>query len=281
MTLTPSPALDAISIYFREIGKHPVLTREEERALFQRLEEGDESARERLVVCNLRFVVKMALRFRGRGVPLPDLIQEGNIGLLEVISRFDWRRGFRFTTYASFWIRQGIQRAVLKSNSLVRLPIRKARLMGRLRQATRETVAEHGRDPSVEEMAEAIDANPQVIRDLLPWREGVLSLDTPSEGECAAPLVDCLAAPEEHSPLAQCLRRERHERLNTMMEKRLSECEQSVLRMRRGFDHGEPMNLRMVSARVGLSPEGVRHVEDRALRKLQRAAEREELACVA
>ncbi len=270
---------DTLGHYLSEIGKNQVLTREEERELFQRLEKGSEEARRRIIHCNLRFVVKIAAKYQRRGLPLQDLIQEGNIGLLEVIGKFDWRRGTRFSTYAAFWIRQAIQRALLRTGSFVRLPSRKARLLGKVKQAVENHRAEHHRDPSVEEMAEAVDVDQAALEPLLPWREGMLSLDTPFD-EGGGHLLEVIAAGPESIPIFPYLESERTEQVGHALD-RLSDREQSILRLRFGFDTEESLSLRKTSVHVGLSQEGVRRIERLALNKMRRTAHCEELACLA
>jgi RNA polymerase primary sigma factor len=272
------PRSDSVSQYLGEIGTNEVLTREEERELFQRLEAGDEEARERIIACNLRFVVKIAAQFRGRGLPLADLIQEGNVGLLEVISKFDWRRGFRFSTYAAFWIRQAIQRALVKCGSLVRLPSRKARLLGHLNQVIEDHRAAHRREPSVEEMAAAVDVAPATLSTVLRWRDSVLSLDTPVDDE-GGRLMEIVAAGPEAGPLTEVLAGERCDGVGRVLS-RLSEKERAIVRLRFGFETGKSLSLRKTSVRIGLSQEGVRRLERVALTKLRRSAQREELACL-
>jgi RNA polymerase primary sigma factor len=268
---------DSLTHYLAEIGRNHVLTREEERSLFQRLEEGDETARDEIVACNLRFVVKVAAQFRNRGLPLSDLIQEGNIGLLEVIGKFDWRRGLRFSTYAAFWIRQSIQRALLRGGSFVRLPSRKARLLGKLSRAVEEHRAEYHRDPSVHEMADALGMDAESLKPLLQWRESVLSLDATPDDESGASLMDVIAEEPDASPLACARRNERAALVQRSLE-RLTPREQKILRLRNGFETDRSLSLRRTSVRVGLSQEGVRRIERLALAKLRRTAEREELA---
>jgi len=273
------PTSDALSVYLAEIGKNPVLSRDEERALFQRLEGGDESARAEILACNLRFVVKIAAQFRGRGLPLADLIQEGNVGLLEVIEKFDWRRGFRFSTYAAFWIRQAIQRALVRTGSFVRLPSRKARLLGHVTQVVEDHRAEHRREPSVEEMAEAMQMEPEALSTILRWRESVLSLDAPSDDDGGA-LMDIVAASDDESnPLDAMMDSERTEQVAAALD-RLSDKERAILRLRYGFETGKSLSLRKTSVRIGLSQEGVRRLEQVALTKLRRRGRREELAAV-
>jgi RNA polymerase primary sigma factor len=269
---------DPISAYLGEIGRNEVLSRDEERDLFQSLEKGDETARERIIACNLRFVVKIAAQFRGRGMPLADLIQEGNIGLLEVLDKFDWRRGYRFSTYAAFWIRQAIQRALLRGGSMVRLPSRKARLLGRINGVIDSHRAEFHRDPTLEEISIALDTDPEVLASLMRWRESVLSLDTPVDDN-GGQLMDTIADDPTETPIETLLEDERREQVGRALD-RLSEREQAVLRLRFGFQTGKELSLRKTSARIGLSQEGVRRLERVALNKMRRRAQRQELTCL-
>ncbi|NUP89419.1 MAG: sigma-70 family RNA polymerase sigma factor [Candidatus Sumerlaeia bacterium] len=271
-------ATDSLSFYLSEIGKNPVLTREQEQALFKRLERGDESAREEILACNLRFVVKVAAQFRGRGLPLADLVQEGNVGLLEVIEKFDWRRGFRFSTYAAFWIRQAIQRALVRTGSFVRLPSRKARLLGHVTQVIEDHRAEHRRDPSVDEMAEAMEMDAESLGAILRWRESVLSLDAPMDDDGGA-LMEIVAGGDESDPLQSLMEEERTRQVTQALD-RLSDKERAILRLRYGFETGKSLSLRRTSTRIGLSQEGVRRLEHVALNKLRRRSRRGELAAL-
>lgn len=271
-------ATDSLSFYLSEIGKNPVLTREQEQALFRRLERGDESAREEILACNLRFVVKVAAQFRGRGLPLADLVQEGNVGLLEVIEKFDWRRGFRFSTYAAFWIRQAIQRALVRTGSFVRLPSRKARLLGHVTQVIEDHRAEHRRDPSVDEMAEAMEMDAESLGAILRWRESVLSLDAPMDDDGGA-LMEIVAGGDESDPLQSLMEEERTRQVTQALD-RLSDKERAILRLRYGFETGKSLSLRRTSTRIGLSQEGVRRLEHVALNKLRRRSRRGELAAL-
>ncbi|MCC5875323.1 MAG: sigma-70 family RNA polymerase sigma factor [Candidatus Sumerlaeia bacterium] len=265
---------DGLQDYLKQVGSHRLLNREEEVELFQRLEGGDTSAREELARCNLRLVIKIAMQFRGMGVTTADLIQEGNIGLLQVIDRFDWRRGFRFSTYAAFWIRQEIQASIRNTSSFIRLPARKGRLMGKISEVIRSFNNMEGRDPSVEEIAGLLGEDVEKVRTLLPLRESVVSLDGDAGREgyqlldkvtCELPLPGARLAEDDRKRLV-------HESLDV-----LSERERSVVDLRFGMSNGKSMSLRKVSKRVGLSQEGVRRVEMRAISKLNRPTVRQQL----
>jgi RNA polymerase primary sigma factor len=259
---------DELRIYLKEIAQRKVLTREEEVALFKRLNSGDESARAEIVEANLRFVIKVALSFASRGVALADLVQEGNIGLLEVVDKFDYRRGYRFSTYAAFWIRQSIQLALRKQSNVIRLPIRKSRFLGHLNESMREFAQNHGRQPSVRELALILDVEETKLEQLLQLRDSVLSLDIEADEE-GAHLLNTLKDENTPSPLDHCLEAEKRHRVETLLNS-LSEKEQKILKLRYGFQNGKNLSLRSTSKLVGMSQEGVRRVERKALTKLRR-----------
>jgi RNA polymerase primary sigma factor len=259
---------ESLKTYLREISQHAVLTRKEEIQLFKRLKKGDKGAREQIVASNLRFVIKIALSFGNRGLPLADLIQEGNVGLLEVIEKYDYRKGFRFSTYAAFWIKQSIQLALRKHCSLIRLPIRKSRFMGKLNDMIGKFVQEKGREPTVAELASKAGIREKKMEQLLRMRESVLSLDTPREEE-GANLLDSVPSPAETSPLEQCMQRQARFKISEVL-RFLSEKERKIMRLRYGFTSGKALSLRKTSRLVGMSQEGVRRIERKALAKLQR-----------
>ncbi len=260
---------EGLRTYLQEIGNHVVLTREQEVELFKRFESGDESAREEIVSCNLKLVVTIANQFAGRGMPLEDLVQEGNIGLLEVIGKFDWRRGFRFSTYAAFWIRQSIQQALRKQANLIRLPVRKSRMLGTLNEVISKCQNDLCREPRIEELAEAMATDEEHMRVLIKARESVLSLDE-EYGESGGRLSDSLPAPDS-SPLDKMNEKQRQERVGTVLQ-HLNERERRIMQLRYGFESGRSMSLRHTSRVVGLSQEGVRRIEQKALMKLRRPA---------
>jgi len=258
---------NGLRTYLGEIANHHVLTKEEEVALFKRLEQGDESAREEIIRANLRFVIRVARQFAGRGFPLEDLIQEGNIGLMEVINKFDYRRGFRFSTYAAFWIRQAIQQALRKHSNLIRLPMRKSRLLGNLAQAIDHYRNDNWRDPTASELAQSFKTSEESMVSLLRMRESVLSLDeTQTDG---LSLGDVLPARSLPSPVDRVADEERRVKVGHILTY-LTDKERRVVRLRFGFENGKPLSLRRTSRLVGLSQEGVRRVEQKALTKLRR-----------
>ncbi len=269
---------DGIQDYLKTIGNHRILTREEELELFQRVERGDEMAREEIIQCNLRLVVKIALQFKDCGVSMSDLIQEGNVGLIYVISRFDWRRGFRFSTYAAFWIRQEIQAAIRNNSSMIRLPIRKARLMGRISEAIRHFNSYEGRDPNTEEIALFLDVPEDKVAAIIPMRESIVSLDA-ERNEDGANLFDTI--PDNRPAVYEALNTRQTGIAVRAVLDYLTDRERDILELRFGLTGGKALSLRKTSKKVGLSQEGVRRIERRALEKLQRPAIRAKLDGIA
>ena len=256
---------DGLDIYLKEVSQYPLLTREDEQNLFGRLRRGDESAREQIVRCNLRFVVKLALRYQGQGLSLADLIQEGNMGLLEVVDRFDPAKGFRLSTYAAFWIKQAIQQALNRHSRLIRLPIRKSRMLGKMREASRSFSKREGREPNVEELSSMIDLPIDKVEMLAGYNEPALSLDSsPTDGPA---LEDLLPQRQITGPRESAMVQEMTDRVQAVMQT-LQPREQRILALRYGFPDRKGLSLRNTSKQVGLSQEGVRRAEKRALEKL-------------
>lgn len=267
-----------LEAYLAEVAKRPVLTRDEEVELFQRLEKGDAQARQAIVEANLRFVIKIALQYVGRGVPLADLVQEGNIGLLEVVDKFDWRRGYRFSTYAAFWIRQAIEVAVRKQCNMIRMPIRKSRLLGHVTETVREFTQAHGRAPRARELATLLGVDEAQLEHLLRMRESVLSLDAEEEhNEESAQLLSRIRDEKAQDPAEVCLARERRTLVRSAL-KTLPAREARVLRLRFGIETGREKSLRAASKELGLSQEGVRRIEQKAMARLRRGPAAQMLA---
>ncbi|MFH0793388.1 MAG: sigma-70 family RNA polymerase sigma factor [bacterium] len=267
---------EGTQIYLREIGGSKILTKEEEIALFKRLEARDESVREEIVQANLRFVVRIASTFAGKGLSMSDLIQEGTIGLLEVIDKFDYHKGFRFSTYAAFWIRQSIQLALRKNGCLIRLPIRKSRMLGKIGEFVANRAKNTGKEPTLQELAEFTSLPEKKLERLLRLRDSVLSLDSVNT-EDGSSLLDTVPAPQESTPFEACHRKQMKEKVSQVMGY-LNEKERRVLRLRYGFERGKALSLRGASRYVGLSQEGVRRVEHKALGKLRRPSIRAYIA---
>ena len=264
---------ESVDAYLESVGRTRLLTREEETQLARRVSLGDESARQRLVEANLRLVVSVARHYARSGIPFSDLIQEGNIGLMRAVEAFDWKRGFRFSTYAVAWIRQSIARAVEKQARPIRLPayvLQTLRRLGRLRE---EMAQELGREPSNEELAERSGLTPEQIDRLTSAQELVLSLDdTPADGEDHLPIADTIQGGED--PAAIALQTESLDVLGRLLDV-LNEKERAVIERRYGLGGNRRMTLREVGQALELTRERVRQIEIRALNKLRAAAARQ------
>lgn len=259
----------SLRTYLDEIGKNRVLTRSEEVDLFQRLARGGDSVRNTIINCNLKFVIRLAQRFRGRGMAFEDLIQEGNIGLLEAIEKFDCSLGYRFSTYAAFWIRQAMQVAVRQRGSLIRLPVRKSRMLGFMKEIFSESWSVRGRPPNDAELAEGLGISEEKARELARLGDAVLSLDMPIDENEGPALMDLIADTRSEPTDHGALEAERRQKVQAAMQS-LTERESHVIDQRFGFRGGVSRSLRKVSKRLGLSQEGVRRIEQRALNKLRR-----------
>ncbi|MFQ5895607.1 MAG: RNA polymerase sigma factor RpoD/SigA [Nitrospinota bacterium] len=266
---------DTLGMYLREIREIPLLTREEEQELARRLRRGEREALNRLVRSNLKYVVSVANRYKGCGLALQDLINEGNIGLIQAAKRFDPDRGVKFITYAVWWIRQAVMHALAQQAGTVRLPIKQANIIhkiGEKRQALRQRL---GREPTAEELAGELGISPEDVDDVLRVYRHHLSLDAPiAEGDNTS-YLEMMEQPDVESVEAQLL----HHALQGEIEEVLAELperEQKVLRMRFGFE-GEPMTLEEIGKRIGLSRERIRQIEKRAKRRLRAWAKRRAL----
>ncbi len=263
---------DALQLFLNEMRRYPLLTAGEEIELAKRIEDGDAAAKERMINSNLRLVVSVARRYQGQDLPLLDLIQEGILGLIRAVEKFDWRRGYKFSTYATFWIRQAIQRGIANKARTIRIPVHIGQRERKIARAQRELEATLGRAPTDEEIAEAAELPLEEIEDTRETMRTVTSLDRPvgEEGEGAS-LGDLLPSdrpdPEEEVEVSL-----REEALRRAIE-HLPEREQQVVRLRFGVGGSEPTPLREAGRQLGMSPERVRQLEGAALKRL--AATRE------
>jgi len=256
-----------LGVYLSEIARIPLLTREEEQAVARRVRAGDEAAKQRMIEANLRLVVQIARRYLNRGLPLPDLIEEGNLGLLRAVEKFEPERGTRFSTYATWWIRQAVTRALANQARTIRLPVHVELLLARYAREQRRLTQALGRPPTTEEMAKALDTSEREIAELEEIRQHPVSLDAPAGSESAATLGDLIAdraaVPETFAELF----RDRVDLVSVLDD--LAPNERTVLRRRFGLEGDEPETLEVIGQRLGLSRERIRQLEGGGLRKLR------------
>jgi RNA polymerase primary sigma factor len=257
---------DALQLFLNEIGRHPLLTAAEEVALAKRIERGDRDAFDRMLTSNLRLVVSIAKRYQGYGLPLLDLIQEGVIGLHRAIEKFDWRKGYKFSTYATWWIRQAVQRGVANKARTIRIPIHVADLERRMARAERELSVKLGRAPTDEEIAREARIPPEELADLRDLSRAVTSLDTPIGEQGEATLGEIVAVTEEEPGEELQIRLEEAAIERALGE--LPERERLVIQLRYGLGESEPQSLAEVGRLLGLSRQRVAQIEADALERL-------------
>ncbi len=288
---------DTISLYLREIGDIPLLTGEEERSLAMQFEAGllagqklikeprlvglerdtvirekraGEQARQKLIQANSRLVVHIAKKYNNHGVPFQDLIQEGNLGLMRAVEKFDWRRGFKFSTYATWWIRQAITRALADQSRTIRVPVHMSEQITRLSQATRQLEQVLGREPTIDEIAKSLDQPPQKIDQILQLARRPISLETPMGEESDSSFGE-FVADESMEPNELAGREMLREQLDEVLRS-LTPREAEVLELRFGLVDGTPHTLEEVGARFGVTRERIRQIETKAIRRLRHPA---------
>ena len=259
--------LDPLQLFMDSAGRHKLLTAADEVHLAKRIEKGDAAAKERMINSNLRLVVSLAKRYQGQDLPLLDLIQEGILGLIRAVEKFDWRRGYKFSTYATFWIRQAIQRGIANKARTIRIPVHIGQRERKIARTQRELQAQLGRPPTDEEVAEAAEIKVSDIEELRDAARAVTSLDRPIGEDGEAAFGDLLPSdalePEEEVDISL-----RSEALRRALEQ-LPDRERQVVKLRFGMNgSGEPTPLREAGRRLGLSPERVRRIEHKALERL-------------
>jgi len=262
---------DSLQLFLRDIAQRPLLTAPEEVDLAKRIERGDQTAKNRMIESNLRLVVSNAKRYRGLGLPFLDLIQEGILGLIRAVEKFDYRRGFKFSTYATWWIRQSMQRGLQHHSRTIRLPVHIGQELTKLRSVERALASELGRDPSPAEIADRLGVDLEQLEELRSAERVPVSLETPVGAEGDAELGSLLPA-DGPGPVEQVEVELEEQSIYRALD-RLDACARQVIELRFGLRGGEPLPLREVAKHTGLSAEGVRKLERRALRKL--AEERE------
>ena len=259
---------DPVRMYLKEIGKVPLLSAEEEISLAQRMEEGDEEAKKRLAEANLRLVVSIAKRYVGRGMLFLDLIQEGNLGLIKAVEKFDYRKGNKFSTYATWWIRQAITRAIADQARTIRIPVHMVETINKLIRVSRQLLQELGREPTPEEIAEEMHMSVERVREILKISQEPVSLETPIGEEEDSHLGDFIQDDNVPVPADAAaftmLKEQLEEVLGTLTER-----EQKVLRLRFGLDDGRARTLEEVGKEFNVTRERIRQIEAKALRKLR------------
>ncbi|MCQ2502414.1 MAG: RNA polymerase sigma factor RpoD [Saccharofermentans sp.] len=267
---------DSVKMYLKEIGKIELLDASQEKDIAQRMAKGDEEAKELLINSNLRLVVSIAKKYMNRGLSLLDLIQEGNIGLIKAVDKFDYTKGFKFSTYATWWIRQAITRAIADQARTIRIPVHMVETINKLTRVQRQLVQDLGREPTTEELAKEMNMEVAKIREIQKISQDPISIDKPVGEEEDSHLVDFisndeLAAPEEE--VARILLKEDLiQALNGLTDR-----ERRVIELRFGLKDGVPMTLEQVGKKLGVTRERIRQIEAKAIRKLNRSPKSKKL----
>lgn len=259
---------DPVRMYLKEIGKVPLLSGEEEVSLAKRMEDGDEEAKKKLCEANLRLVVSIAKRYVGRGMLFLDLIQEGNLGLIKAVEKFDWRKGYKFSTYATWWIRQAITRAIADQARTIRIPVHMVETINKLIRVSRQLLQELGREPTPEEIAKEMDLPVEKVREIHKIAQEPVSLETPIGEEEDSHLGDFIPDNDAPAPADAAAFSMLKEQLIEVLDT-LTPREQKVLRLRFGLEDGRARTLEEVGKRFEVTRERIRQIEAKALRKLK------------
>jgi len=259
---------DHVRMYLKEIGKVPLLSGEEEIDLAKRMEEGDEDAKQRLAEANLRLVVSIAKRYVGRGMLFLDLIQEGNLGLIKAVEKFDYKKGYKFSTYATWWIRQAITRAIADQARTIRIPVHMVETINKLIRVSRQLLQELGRDPTPDELAKEMQMPVDKVRDILKIGQEPVSLETPIGEEEDSHLGDFIPDDDIPAPAEAAAFTLLKEQLVSVLET-LTDREEKVLRLRFGLNDGRARTLEEVGKEFNVTRERIRQIEAKALRKLR------------
>lgn len=259
---------DPVRMYLKEIGKVPLLTADEEIELAKRMEEGDEEAKRKLAEANLRLVVSIAKRYVGRGMLFLDLIQEGNLGLIKAVEKFDYRKGYKFSTYATWWIRQAITRAIADQARTIRIPVHMVETINKLIRVSRQLLQEYGREPQPEEIAREMGISEEKVREIIKIAQEPVSLETPIGEEEDSHLGDFIPDDEAPAPAEAAAFTLLREQLMSVLST-LTPREEKVLRLRFGLDDGRARTLEEVGKEFKVTRERIRQIEAKALRKIR------------
>ena len=262
------PSVDSLRLYLRSIGRVPLLTAGEEVSLAKRIERGDMAAKQHMVEANLRLVVSIAKSYVGRGLTFLDLIQEGSLGLIRAVEKFDYRRGYKFSTYATWWIRQAVTRSLADKARTIRIPVHMVERLNRLVNAERRLIQQLGREPTDNEIAAELECSPREVREVLRVAQQPVSLEKPMGEEDDSALADLIEDASAQSPLdlaSDALRREDVNRVLAALPGR----ERQVIELRYGLAGGRPLTLEEVGRAFKITRERVRQIENRTLKKLQ------------
>ena len=274
--LTVEPSLDSLRLYLRSIGRVPLLSAEEEVSLAKRIERGDVAAKQHMVEANLRLVVSIAKGYVGRGLTLLDLIQEGSLGLIRAVEKFDYRRGYKFSTYATWWIRQAVTRSLADKGRTIRIPVHMVERLNKLIHAERRMIQQLGREPTPTELAGELECTVREVRDIMRITQQPISLEKPVGEEDDSALADFVEDVSAESPFeiaSEALRRENVVRVLACLPRR----EREVIEMRYGIVGGRARTLEEVGRAFNITRERVRQIENRTLKKLQTLPEAQQL----
>ena len=259
---------DPVKVYLKEIGRVPLLTAEEEQVLAMRIADGDQQAKQRLAEANLRLVVSIAKRYVGRGMQFLDLIQEGNLGLIKAVDKFDYTKGFKFSTYATWWIRQAITRAIADQARTIRIPVHMVEIINKVKKTNSQLLHKNGRDPTAEEIADELQMPVEKVREILRVAQEPVSLETPIGEEEDSHLGDFIPDDDALAPADAASMLLLKEQLGEVL-KTLTAREEKVLSLRFGLEDGHPRTLEEVGKEFNVTRERIRQIEAKALRKLR------------
>jgi len=258
-----------LSLYLREINKIPLLTREEEEHFARKAAQGEKSAKDKLVRANLRFVVNVAKKYQNQGLPLADLISEGNIGLMNAIERFDVEKGYHFISYAVWWIRQAILKAICEKSRMIRLPLNRANELVQIEKVRKELLSSKGREPEIEEVAKRLDMDKDHVADLLNISRDLVSLETPIYAEKDSSILgDFVEDTGYSSPDEMAVEKSLREDIDRVL-RTLSQKEADIIKYRFGLNGRRPMSLKEIGTKYRLTKERIRQIEKKALKRLQ------------